>query len=387
MKKNFFRIALIALAAMLVITGCSGDNSANVSTKTVRVIGTYGKMDAPAARALSRAGEPEKMGITSVDKVVINGKDITNDLTAVGNPVEGQNNVTFEAQVEVPSKVSFTAEAKEGYVFAEWEVLEIEEKEEEKKEGKAVAAVDPEFLEQIEDWLEDNNLEHSATLKDVPAEYIPYLVAEYDNGYYIDLDAQDASKKTVDQFAEIAKTYEEEELTLVISGSNADAFKTILDTLNTINGLEELKLQADEGTKLESIPSFGKLKEIELVGFTFDNDVVIESANAKYELELKSCTFNGAFNLKNAKEIELKNCTMKNVEIAAAGEIEIKGGTAENITVTATEVEELELKNLAITGKLDLSAITKGEVELKNVTYNELAKPADGVKFKEKKSK
>ena len=384
MKKNFFRIALIALAAMLVITGCSGDNSANVSTKTVRVIGTYGKMDTPAARALSRAAEPEKMGITSVDKVVVNGKDITDALQPVEGQTltEGANNITFEAQVEVPSKVSFTAEAKEGYVFAEWEVLEIEE-----KEGKAVAAVDPEFLEQIEDWLEDNNLEHSATLKDVPAEYIPYLVAEYDNGYYIDLDAQDASKKTVDQFAEIAKTYEEEELTLVISGSNADAFKTLLNTLNTINELEELKLQADEGTKLESIPSFGKLKEIELVGFTFDNDVVIESANAKYELELKSCTFNGAFNLKNAKEIELKNCTMKNVEIAAAGEIEIKGGTAENITVTATEVEELELKNLAITGKLDLSAITKGEVELKNVTYNELANPADGVKFKEKKSK
>ena len=350
MKKNFFRIALIALAAMLVITGCSGDNSANVSTKTVRVIGTYGKMDAPAARALSRAAETEQMGITSVDKVVVNGKDIKNDLKPVDPNAKPGNNVEFEAQVEVPSKVSFTAEAKPGFVFDEWEVLEDKKASKENPELKKM-------LKQIDKWLEKNNLEHSETLTDVPAEYIQYLVAEYDNGYYVTLgnkaeakaaeesvknDGTNAHPYTVDEF--IALGYTEDELTLVISGDNAEEFNKLINHLQTLNKLEELKLKAN-GATLEKLPALDKLEEIALTGFTFTAD--IELNNAKNEYKFVDCEFQGKLTITNAKEIE------------------IAGGKATDIVVVAAE--EAEFENITLSGSIDLTQMVEGEVEIEGI--------------------
>lgn len=351
MKKNFFRIMAIALAAMLVITGCSSDNNAKVSTKTVRVIGTYGKMDAPAARALSRAPE-ENMGITSVDKVVVNGKDITADLKPVDPQAKPGNNVEFEAQVEVPSKVTFKAEAKPGFVFDEWEVLESKEAKENKELKKT--------LKQIDKWLEKNNLEHSETLTDVPAEYIQYLVAEYDNGYYVTLGnkaeaiaAEESVKNdgtsehpyTVDEF--IALAYSEDELTLVISGDDPAEFDKLIAHLQTIKDLEELKLRA-VGATLEKLPALEKLEEIALTGFTFTAD--IELNNAKNEYKFVDCEFQGKLTITSAKEIE------------------IKGGKATDIVVVAAE--EAEFENITISGSIDLTKMTEGEVEIEGIAQD-----------------
>lgn len=338
MKKNFLKIAAIALTAMLVITGCSNDNGANVSTKTVRVIGTYGKLDTPATKALSRAAETENMGITSVDKVVVNGKDIKNDLKPVGNPKEGDNNVEFEAQVEISSKVNFTASAKPGYVFDEWKV--------DKKTEKPLR-------KEIKKWLDQNDREESETLTDLPSNYIPHLLAEYDNGFYITLDPEakaDANNNgtrdlpyTADEFAEAMKNYKEDELTLVVSGSDAANFAKVFAALASTTKIDEIKIKADN-VKLSELPKFSGLKEIAISGFTFDKAITVS----------------------DIKELSLENCKFTDLTVTNVEELEIEGGEAANIIIKDA-VKEVELEKINITGEINLMEMTSGEVEIEGI--------------------
>ena len=349
MKKNFFRIAAIALAAMLVITGCATDNGSTVSKKTVRIIGTYGELNT-TTRALSRAGESEpKMGITSVDKVVVNGTNITEDLKPVNpnNVKPGQNNVEFEAQVEVPSTVNFAAAAKPGYVFDEWKVSKDAEKA---------------LRKEIKKWLDKGDREESETLVDLPANYIPFLIAEYDNGYYVSLDdktapaadapANNGTKNlpfTVTEFKTAMAEYNEDELTLVITGTNTDNFQALIDTLTAKRegkeAIEEIKIKAN-GVTLKTLPKFTGLEEISLAGFTFTDAITVTDLN----------------------EISFENCKFTALTVSNVQELEIEGGEANNITVSG-DVEEAEFENIKITegGKIDLTGMTSGEVEIEGI--------------------
>ena len=367
MKKNIGFYILASLLVMLALTSCE-QKPAALSTETVRVVGSAVRVPA-STRAVA---EGDTYVIDSVDAVIIDGKDIKDSLVPADPAAltgDKVNNVTFKAEVTIPSNVDFTAEGKKGYVFDEWEVLEVEEEEEEEEEGKrAVAPADPAFLEEIEDWLELEGREHSETLKNVPAAYIPYLVAEYDNGFYITLDAKaegaaagdgtKANPYTVQEF--IDSKYDEDEVTLVISGTDAEAFAGLMTALEGMNGLEELKLRA-EGAELKTVPALENLEEIELSGFTFTEKVVLNAA--KNEYKFVNCTFN------------------LGIEVTAAAEIEFKGGNLGDVTIIAAE--EVEIEN-ATAGVIDLTQMKSGEVELENVTYTELKKSeSPDVEFEE----
>lgn len=336
MKKTIISI-LIALLLASVLTGCAETNP--ISTKTVRVIGT----------ATAKTGERavgSNLTIGSVDKIELNGTDIKDQFVPESGATEGQNNLVFTATVEVPAKTSLEASAKPGFVFDEWEVLDDDK-------SSASSAL----LDKIEDWLDENNRKNNEKLVDIPAEYLPYIVAEYDNGYYVTLGSVAAPEGekgtagnplTVDEF--IAKAYAKDELTLVISGTDEAEFSKLIDKINKLTNLDELKLKA-KGATISVVPSFIKLEEIHLTGFTFSSDVTIN--NSKAEIKFEDCTF--------------KTLTVENAE-----ELEIKGGSAETVIIKAAE--EVELKDITI-GTLDLSGMQEGEVELERVKYTTYSKP------------
>lgn len=333
MKKTIISI-LIALLLAAVLTGCAETNP--ISTKTVRVIGTA---TAKTERALG-----SNLTIGSVDKIELNGTDIKDQFVPESGATEGQNNVVFTATVEVPAKTSLEASAKPGFVFDEWEVLDDDE-------SSASSAL----LDKIEDWLDENNRKNNEKLVDIPAEYLPYIVAEYDNGYYVTLDTATAPEGekgtagnplTVDEFIAIA--YAKDELTLVISGTDEAEFSKLIASINKLTNLDELKLKAKDAT-ISDIPNF---KELHLTGFTFSNDVTINNANA---------------------EIKFEDCIFKTtLTVEAADELEIKGGSAETVIIKAAE--EVELEDITI-GTLDLSGMQEGEVELERVKYTTYNKP------------
>ena len=335
MKRSIISILIIALVFALTLTSCAGSKPAEA--KTVRVIGT--------ATSQTRAIE-NKLTIASVDKVMVNGTDIKDQLVAAPGATDGQNNVVFSATVEVPSKTVIEASAKPGFVFDEWEVLDDED-----------CTADSALLDKIEDWLEDNDLEHKEKLTNVPAEYLPYLVAEYDHGFYVTLDEPTATSEevkgtkanpfTVDEF--IASKYNDE-LTLVVLGTNETEFARLI---GSIKNVEELKLKA-EGVKLTALPSLSTLEEIVLSGFEFTADIEIDNASS---------------------EIKFENCKFTNLTVKNASELELKGGEATTVAILAAE--EVEIKNMQI-GTLDLSAMQEGEVELKNVSYTTIKNPAEG---------
>lgn len=335
MKKTIISI-LIALLLASVLTGCAETNP--ISTKTVRVIGTA---TAKTERALG-----SNLTIGSVDKIELNGTDIKDQFVPEPGATAGKNNVVFTATVEVPAKTSLEASAMPGFVFDEWEVLDDEE-------STASSAL----LDKIEDWLDENNRKNNEKLVDIPAEYLPYIVAEYDNGYYVTLGSVAAPEGekgtagnplTVDEL--IAKAYAKDELTLVISGTDEAEFSKLIDKINKLTNLDELKLKA-KGATISVVPSFIKLEEIHLTGFTFSSDVTINNAKA---------------------EIKFEDCTFKTLTVENADALEIKGGSAETVIIKAAE--EVELEDITI-GTLDLSGMQEGEVELERVKYTTYNKP------------
>ena len=340
MKRNFSLVLTLLLVAILLLASCENNSKLTSSTKTVRVIGTAVEKD---KRSL-----PENITIDSVDKIIIEGKDITDDLKPVkANVKAGDNNVEFRTKVVVSGETSFEAVAKKGYIFDSWDILDLDDD-----------YVSEAYLDKIEDWLENNNLEHSEKLENVPAEYIPYLVAEYDNGFYISLDKTEAtvgegtkdSSFSVVEFINQAKTYNKDELTLVISGTNEAQFNKLINELNRMNNLEEVKIKTEEGVSLSTLPTITS-EEITLSGITFSGELIIDNKDVEYEFE--KCSFN--------------SLTIKN-----ANEISIKGGKASVLTVYSGE--EIEIEYMEI-GKLDLSNMTEGEVELKRVKYSEYMEP------------
>lgn len=340
MKKSFSLVLTILLVTILLFASCENGRKLTSSTKTVRVIGTAVEKD---KRSLS-----ENITIDSVDKIIIEGKDITNELKPVKTNVKaGDNNVEFRTKVVVSGETSFEASARKGYVFDSWDILDLDE------EYASEA-----YLDRIEDWLESNNLEHSEKLENVPAEYIPYLVAEYDNGFYIDLDTLETivgegtkdSPFSVDEFINHAQTYNKDELTLVISGTNEVQFSKLINELNKMKNLEEVKIKTTEGIFLSTLPTIIS-EEITFSGITFTDELVIDNKDVEYEF---------------------KNCSFNSLTIKNANEISIEDSKASIITIYSGE--EIEIENMEI-GKLDLSNMTKGDVELKRVKYTEYFEP------------
>lgn len=379
MRHKLFTIIALVLVAALALAGCKPDVGGQLSARKVRMVGTAKAVG--ASKALS--GEPAGFVIDSVDSVIVDGVDIKPLLKPVGEVADGQNNVTFSAEVSVPENVTFSAEAKVGYVFDEWEVLDDEE----------AAGVDEDLLDRVEDWLEDKRLEREETIN-VPAEYIQYLVAEYDHGFYVDLgaaasDGNDGTKAhpfAVSELVARLETYNEDELTLVLTGNDAEAFGTLVAALGGKH-LEEVKIRSNN-IALDKLPEIAGLEELSLSGFTFTAEIVVDAADAEYKFE--DCHFNFGFKAVSAAELEMLGCFFKNVVVQAVGEIEIKGGGAEGFSVEASTLEEfeLELKRFNVEeGTIDLSKIAAGEVELKDVLYNDLIRPGSGVHFEEKPAK
>lgn len=340
MKKSFILFLTLLLVTVISLVSCENGSQLRNTKKTVRVIGTAVEKN---KRSLS-----DNITIDSVDRIIVEGNDITNDLKPVNpNVKNGDNNVEFRTEVIVSGETSFLAVAKKGYVFDSWDILDLDDD-----------YVSEAYLDRIEKWLEDNDLEHCEKLENVPAEYIPYLVAEYDNGFYISLEKLETvtgegtkdSPFSVGEFINQANSYNTDELTLVISGSNEAEFSKLITALNTMKNLDEVKIKAGEEVSLSTLPVVTS-DEITFSGINFTDELVIDNKNVEYEFE---------------------NCSFTNLTIKNANEISIKGNKATAITIYS--VEEIEIKNTEI-GKLDLSNMTEGEVELKRVKYTEFIKP------------
>ena len=340
MKKSIILILTLLLVTAISLVSCENGSGLTNTTKTVRVIGT--------AVEKNKRSVSDDITIDSVDRIIVEGNDITDDLKPINPNVKpGDNNVEFRTKVVVSGETSFEAVAKKGYIFDSWDILDLDDD-----------YVSEAYLDKIEDWLENNNLEHSEKIENVPAEYIPYLVAEYDNGFYIALNKTEAtvgegtkdSPFSVDEFINQAKTYNKDELTLVISGTNEAQLNKLINELNRMNNLEEVKIKTEEGVSLSTLPTITS-EEITLSGITFSGELVIDNKDVEYEFE--KCSFN--------------SLTIKN-----ANEISIKDGKASVLTVYSGE--EIEIEYMEI-GKLDLSNMTEGEVELKRVKYSEYMEP------------
>lgn len=338
---------MISLVIVLTLASCSTNESVK-STKKVRVIGTAIER---STRSLS--GD---IAISSIEKYTVDGKDITSELKPINTTVKnGDNNVEFQAEVEVLDRVTLSASAKEGYIFDKWDVLDLDD-------DNSSLRVSEEFLEKIERWLESNNLKYNEKLDNVPSEYISYLVAEYDNGFYLDLEKEDNGKGikddpySVNGFIQMMENssniYDEDELSLVISGSNPSDFEKLVRKINELDDIDELKIKANnEKLSLSSIPSL-QLEEITLFGFKF-NDLTLSNSSSEFKFE---------------------NCTFTNLIIDDVEEIEINGGSAETITII--KGEEIELKNMNKISLLDLSRMIEGDVEIENCKYDNYKAPS-----------
>ena len=340
MRKKHTVIMTILVLALITLASCStGSNSS--STQKVRIIGT-----AKAVNMQTRATE-DKFVIDSVNKVIVDGNNITDQLSPSdpSNVKDGMANVEFQADVEVFTNTSFEAEAKPGFIFDEWDVLE----------PKGLSRKDKHLINRIEDWLEANNLEHSERLDSIPAEYITYLVAEYDRGFYVSLEdaatAGDGTKNnpfTVDELLNaISAERKISELTLVISGNNTSNLDKLVNGINRISSIDELKLKGEDA-ELSTIPSG---KGIKLSGFVFD-ELTINDRSSEYEF--KNCSF-GKLIIENVNEIELKRGSVNELQAVNAEEINI-----EDMTIDI----------------LDLSRMTSGEVEIEHSSWNEYIEPS-----------
>ena len=356
MKKNFFRIMAIALAAMLVITGCAQDNPNTVSTKTITVKGS-----AIVKSAGTRAVEAGNTAEFASGKFVVNGENVAGKLTPT---VEGQklvdaapvgtkvNNVEFEVTVEASKTTKLEAAPEFGYIFDEWDI---------KKDCPA------DLEDEIEDYLESKNLEKNPVIE-IPTEYVEWLAPEYDNGYYVTFVAKEEGDKITRTLEELEailtnteKKFEEDELTLIIKG---DATEENIKALNAVIEkaacIEELKIISN-GTELTTEVMDVTFEEIEYKGFKFTKDLTInfkakaavpadddEEDAPEYEVEFKNCSFqNVTVNVEKdivAEEIEIefKNCTMKNLTlnnesaIEVEGELDGKASSYETLTQTGT---------------------------------------------------
>ena len=347
MKKNFFRIALIALAAMLVITGCSADGTPTVTTRTITVKGSANVVATPATastKALSRAAGSNQGEFASGEFKInnVNKADelkptaASQELIDAAKPGDKLNNIEFEIEVEAGKTTTLEAAPEVGYIFDEWEV---------KKDCPA------DIEDIIEDYLEKNGLEKSPRIQ-IPTEYVEWLAPEYDNGYYVIFGekAEGETALTLEELSAMLADYKEDELTIVIKGdATEDNINALNDAIATVKTIEELKIVSN-GTVLTTTEMDVTFEEIEYKGFTFSNDLTINFKNpvapvsdeedeAEYEVEFKNCAFQNvtveiAAGI-NAKEIEVEfdNCSMKKLTlnnkstVTAEGELDGKSST------------------------------------------------------------
>lgn len=380
------KLAIYLTASLaLLLASCSSGSDDSSSVTTIRVKGTAKAKDASASTFTRAAGQ--QFGIDSIDSFSVNGTDIKDQLVAPSGTTAGQHNVEFTAQVEVPEMTTIEAAARAGYIFDEWEVREED-------------GADEALLDEIDDWLDKNDREHSEELVDVPKRYLPYLMAEYDYGFYVNLDASapeglGTKNEPYNKHGLTVKLRKDkdagikmDELSLVLGCSSSTPVidvKTFVSGLVTSLGtgtqLKELKLKIAPDVNVEvNFPDVSNLEELKLSDFKFTDAVTIDNATTEYQFE--NCVFPTDLTVTNATDIEIKGGTAANITISNVEDVEIKDGTATKITISSAK--EVEIESMTITDTLDLSAMTSGEVEVKKCSYGTFTRPGSGVELEER---
>ena len=120
-NRNVFLLAFVAFVLSLILTSCAG--AEHETTAEVRVVGS--RASSSVASVQSTAARSSSDQFESA-RIVVDGKDITNDLKPVNDPdykADSPNDTLFGANVPVlGNTVSYSVEPRPGFVFDEWEL-------------------------------------------------------------------------------------------------------------------------------------------------------------------------------------------------------------------------------------------------------------------------
>lgn len=319
-NRNVFLLAFVAFVLSLILTSCSG-SAGHETTAEVRVVGTEAES---ASRSVSASAE------FASAEIILDDRNITNDLKPVSGTSGSTNDVEFQADVPVlGNTVSYSVEPNPGFVFDEWEFSRDARSRIRTAHGQNWMNVMREIMMAIAGDPE--------TIEINP-DYIRYIRPTFDRGAYFD-----ASHKTVhdenthigtksnpissinDLMSFIKKysngRFDDDELTIKFTSSSVGS----LDFSQIHSGTEhrywdderelELKLIGGYDSKWNYSDDRTSVEGITLPDLNKFEDIEIEFRNIAFT-ELDYSNLLGSYG-EDDREFEFRNCsvgTLSNAE-------------------------------------------------------------------------
>ena len=175
-NRNVFLLAFVAFVLSLILTSCAG--AEHETTAEVRVVGTRASSNVASVQSTAARSSSDQFESA---RIVVDGKDITNDLKPENDPdyqANSPNDTLFGADVPVlGNTVSYSVEPRPGFVFDEWEL-----------DSKARRRI---RIEHGQNWMNVMREIMMAIAGDpetieINPDYIRYIRPTFDRGAYFD---------------------------------------------------------------------------------------------------------------------------------------------------------------------------------------------------------
>ena len=176
-NRNVFLLAFVAFVLSLILTSCAG--AEHETTAEVRVVGSRASSSSASVQSTTSRSSSDQFESA---KIVVDGKNITNDLKPVTDDPDYQanspNDTLFGADVPVlGNTVSYSVEPRPGFVFDEWEFSRDARSRIRREHGQNWMNVMREIMMEIAGDPE--------TIEINP-DYIKYIRPTFDRGAYFD---------------------------------------------------------------------------------------------------------------------------------------------------------------------------------------------------------
>ena len=324
-NRNVFLLAFVAFVLSLILTSCAG--AEHETTAEVRVVGSRASSSSASVQSTTSRSSSDQFESA---KIVVDGKNITNDLKPVTDDPDYQanspNDTLFGADVPVlGNTVSYSVEPRPGFVFDEWEFSRDARSRIRREHGQNWMNVMREIMMEIAGDPE--------TIEINP-DYIKYIRPTFDRGAYFDashntvhdenthIGTKSNPISNIDDLISFIKKYssggfDDDELTIKFTSEAVVS----LDFSQIHSGTEHRYWEDERELELKLIGGYdsewnviGKteIKEIKLPDFShwFDKDleIEIEFRNIAFT-ELDYSNLLGSYG-DDDREFEFRNCSV-----------------------------------------------------------------------------
>ena len=322
-NRNVFLLAFVAFVLSLILTSCAG--AEHETTAEVRVVGTAAES---ASRSVSASAE------FASAEIILDDRNITNDLKPESGTSGSTNDVEFQADVPVlGNTVSYSVEPNPGFVFDEWEFSRDARSRIRTEHGQNWMNVMREIMRAIAGDPE--------TIEINP-DYIKYIRPTFDRGAYFDAeydtdpDLPIGTKanpiSNTEDFASFISKYSDgrfdnDELTIKFTASSHIDSLDLSQLRNhgywDDDEIEiELKLIGGYGSKWNYSDGRTFVKEITLPALSNFEEIEIEFRNIHFENLDYSKLVRGYRSDDDDREFNFRNCsvgTLTNAGMAING--------------------------------------------------------------------